>query len=83
VLRVLGLCEEFQRFSAGRGTQILSGEILIALQLPYFQTFKRSDGTHDVMAGVSGGKDSSAMLYLLKEQGMKQMCEILRLNSYH
>ena len=40
-------------------------------ELKFFNSFVGGGGKYDIMAGISGGKDSSAMLYMLKKRGFK------------
>lgn len=76
VIESSGLCFVCAAYQNNFNPDVLESE------LKFFQSFKRNATTHDVMAGVSGGKDSSAMLYLLKEQGFNPLAFTLDTGYY-
>lgn len=48
----------------------------------FFSSFIEKGGKYNVMAGISGGKDSSAMLYTLKEMGFRPLAFTFDIGYY-
>lgn len=55
---------------------------LLKSELDSLEPFRKGGGKYDVMAGISGGKDSSAMLYTIKNMGFRPLAFTFDIGYY-
>lgn len=73
-----GLCSVCETYEQNLNKQSLSEE------LEFFKLFVGSgSGKYDIMVGLSGGKDSSATLYRVKEIGFTQLAFTFNTGYFH
>lgn len=73
-----GLCNVCETYEQNFNKKSLSGE------LEFFKSFMGSgSGKYDIMVGLSGGKDSSATLYRVKEMGFTPLAFTFDIGYFH